>query len=197
MTGLDKILDEIKAKGRQKADTIKAGAQEEASDIIKKGELQIADDKEYFQKEMEKMRELEIQKGISGALSQKKKEILSSKQELINATIVDAKNYIAALEKKQYEEFWSKIAVKYAHLEDGQIILCEKDKSLGDEFLASINSALSSNSKGNLTLSDRVIKAAGGFVMVYGDVEENCTLDAVISNNQEVLQDKLNEILFG
>ncbi len=35
-----------------------------------------------------------------------------------------------------------------------------------------------------------------GFVLVYGGVEENCTLKALFDVKKDQLQDKVNEILF-
>ncbi|MBS6063568.1 V-type ATP synthase subunit E [Criibacterium bergeronii] len=198
MTGLDKILDEIKLKGQQKAKKIDEEAQKLSSEILQKAELALAQQKEEFAKQNEKFEKLELEKGLSSALSQKNKEILKSKQELIVEVIEDAKKYISNLDKDKSNEFWGKIAAKYAHKEDGIIKLNSKiqdqDKAA---FVDSLNKALEQNSKGKLTLSDDTIKSDTGFVMIYGDVEENCTLDAVMDNNQELLQDKLNEYLFG
>ena len=37
----------------------------------------------------------------------------------------------------------------------------------------------------------------GGFVLTYGGIEENCSIDALFDAAHEVLQDKVQEILFS
>ena len=50
---------------------------------------------------------------------------------------------------------------------------------------------------GSLTLSDEPLEADGGFLLVYGGIEENCTLKAVFSAKREELSDQVNRMLFG
>ena len=48
---------------------------------------------------------------------------------------------------------------------------------------------------GSLVLSkERSIE--DGFILVYGGIEENCTLKALLDAKKDELQDKVNEILF-
>ena len=50
---------------------------------------------------------------------------------------------------------------------------------------------------GSLTLSDAPLETDGGFLLVYGGIEENCTLKAVFSAKREELSDQVNRMLFG
>lgn len=36
-----------------------------------------------------------------------------------------------------------------------------------------------------------------GFILVYGDIEENCTLEALFSADTDEMQDKVQKVLFG
>ena len=49
---------------------------------------------------------------------------------------------------------------------------------------------------GSLTLGKEPGKIEDGFLLVYGGVEENCTLKALMDAKKDSLQDKVNEILF-
>ena len=42
-----------------------------------------------------------------------------------------------------------------------------------------------------------VLETDGGFLLVYGGIEENCTLKAVFSAKREELSDQVNRMLFG
>ena len=198
MTGLEKILDEIKAQSRQTVEQIESEGRKIADDMIKEQEEKINSKKAVFEKELEQISKLDLEKGISSAISQKKKMILEEKQNMISDIIEKSKNYIKNLSKDEYITFLEKIALKYAHKEEGKIRLTASDKnSIGQELVSRLNSKLSENSKGTLMLDDQVSNEKSGFVIIYKDVEENCSLEAIFSEKRELLEDKINSFLFN
>jgi hypothetical protein len=198
MTGLEKILDEIKAQSRQTVEQIESEGRKIADDMIKEQEEKINSKKAVFEKELEQISKLDLEKGISSAISQKKKMILEEKQNIISNIIEKSKNYIKNLSKDEYITFLEKIALKYAHKEEGKIRLTASDKnSIGQELVSRLNSKLSENSKGTLVLDDQVSNEKSGFVIIYKDVEENCSLEAIFSEKRELLEDKINSFLFN
>ncbi|EHL16702.1 V-type ATP synthase subunit E [Peptoanaerobacter stomatis] len=198
MTGLEKILDEIKAQSRQTVEQIESEGRKIADDMIKEQEEKINSKKAVFEKELEQISKLDLEKGISSAISQKKKMILEEKQNIISDIIEKSKNYIKNLSKDEYITFLEKIALKYAHKEEGKIRLTASDKnSIGQELVSRLNSKLSENSKGTLVLDDQVSNEKSGFVIIYKDVEENCSLEAIFSEKRELLEDKINSFLFN
>jgi V/A-type H+-transporting ATPase subunit E len=38
---------------------------------------------------------------------------------------------------------------------------------------------------------------SGGFILLYGDIEENCSFDALFLQAKEELQDKVRDYLFA
>lgn len=198
MTGLEKILDEIKAQSRQTVEQIESEGRKIADDMIKEQEEKINSKKAVFEKELEQTSKLDLEKGISSAISQKKKMILEEKQNIISDIIEKSKNYIKNLSKDEYMTFLEKIALKYAHKEEGKIRLTASDKdSIGQELVSRLNAKLSENSKGTLVLDDQVSNEKSGFVIIYKDVEENCSLEAIFSEKRELLEDKINSFLFN
>ncbi|EJU22173.1 ATP synthase, subunit E [Peptoanaerobacter stomatis] len=198
MTGLEKILDEIKAQSRQTVEQIESEGRKIADDMIKEQEEKISSKKAVFEKELEQTSKLDLEKGISSAISQKKKMILEEKQNIISDIIEKSKNYIKNLSKDEYMTFLEKIALKYAHKEEGKIRLTASDKdSIGQELVSRLNTKLSENSKGTLVLDDQVSNEKSGFVIIYKDVEENCSLEAIFSEKRELLEDKINSFLFN
>ncbi len=198
MTGLEKILDEIKAQSRQAVEQIESEGRKIADDMIKEQEEKINSKKAVFEKELEQTSKLDLEKGISSAISQKKKMILEEKQNIISDIIEKSKNYIKNLSKDEYMTFLEKIALKYAHKEEGKIRLTASDKdSIGQELVSRLNAKLSENSKGTLVLDDQVSNEKSGFVIIYKDVEENCSLEAIFSEKRELLEDKINSFLFN
>ena len=47
-----------------------------------------------------------------------------------------------------------------------------------------------------LTVSDKPAAIKNGFILNYGGVEENCTIDALFDQSRDDLLDKVKEILF-
>ena len=48
-----------------------------------------------------------------------------------------------------------------------------------------------------LTISKESKEIDGGFLLLYGDVEENCSFDAMFMAAKETLQDEVRDLLFG
>ena len=68
-----------------------------------------------------------------------------------------------------------------------------------ENFADTLNAALVAGGKEGaaLTVSSETRDIDGGFVLTYGGIEENCSFDALFDSAHEMLQDKVQEILFG
>jgi V/A-type H+-transporting ATPase subunit E len=89
------------------------------------------------------------------------------------------------------------MVLKYAVGQSGSIIFSETDKKrLPQDFQAKIQTTLANIPGASLTISDRAASIDGGFILVYGEVEENCSFDAIFSASKDMLQDKVSGILF-
>ena len=67
----------------------------------------------------------------------------------------------------------------------------------GEEFVQRINQKLSENGKGTLTYDNTPSGEKTGFSMIYNDVEENCSIEAIFSEKSELIADKMNSFLFA
>ena len=63
------------------------------------------------------------------------------------------------------------------------------------DFEKKIEAAAQENG-GRLTLKKEPKEIPDGFILVYGGVEENCTLKALFDAKKDQLQDRVNEMLF-
>ena len=50
---------------------------------------------------------------------------------------------------------------------------------------------------GSRKVSGRPAQRDGGFLLVYGGIEENCTIRAVFDAGREEMSDRVNRMLFG
>lgn len=202
MTGLDKILEhieqdantaakEVMDQARKKADEIMASAKAEGgkkcADIRAKSEADVT---------------ACLSRAKSAAVLQEKKAILKAKQNIINGMIDKAKEELLNLPADKYFDNILKMVKKYSLPQDGQIIFSKKDFArLPDGFEISLRKELSDKAGASLVISketnsEESTKIDGGFVLVYGEIEENCTFDALFSAAKDILQDKVCAVLF-
>lgn len=198
MTGLEKIIQEIEAEGKSNADRILAEAEKEADEIIasarKEAETKSAEIAEKPAQEIEAI----INRAHSGAALIRRQTILNAKQKMINDIIDKARLKLTGLPDSDYFDIILKIVQKYAHKQDGIIKFSRADLDrMPKHFEKSLNKAIKDIENASLTISDESAPIDGGFILVYGDIEENCSFEALFSNAKDDLQDKVNEFLFG
>jgi V/A-type H+-transporting ATPase subunit E len=197
MTGLEKILKAIGDEAQTAADAVTAEADKQARDILaaakaeaEKKSAQIAEKNAADVKSV-------ISRAESSAALQEKKIILNAKQEIISNIITKARNSLAALPDSEFIEIILKMVRKYAHNKSGKILFSASDRQrLPKNFGDRLNTALSEKAGASLSVADETANIDGGFLLVYGDIEENCSFDALFSEAKDDLQDKVNSLLF-
>lgn len=119
---------------------------------------------------------------------------LAKRHSEIEKTLSIAKEKILSLSDKEYFSLLTSLAVKNARKgEEGTLILGKSDlKRNTEEFLK-----LLKQEEINVQISKTPADISGGFILKYGDIEYNFTIDAVINDKREVLEDKINSILFS
>ena len=194
MAGLDKILGSIKAESDEAVAKRLDEAKSRAEAIKKEAEDSVRDECLEIEERGKKSAEDTISRAESAAALLKRKAILSEKQDIIAEVFDEAEQKLISLPDAQYIDTITKIAVKNALPEDGTIIFSAADKKrLPASFEKDLNSRLKA---GRLTLSDDTTRTAGGFVLSYGGVEQNCTFHALIDAGRERLTDKVSKVLF-
>lgn len=198
MTGLEKIIQEIEAEGKSNADRILAEANKEAEEILasakKEAETKSA---EIAEKPAQEIKAI-INRANSQAALIKRQKILNAKQQVINEIIDKARLKLTGLPDNEYFDIILKIAQKYAHKGEGIITFSRTDLDrLPKHFEKTLNKAIKDIENASLTISQDSAPIEGGFILKYGDIEENCSFEALFSYAKEDLQDKVNEFLFG
>ena len=173
MAGLDKILTSIKAESDEAVAKRIDEAKAQAEAMRKDAEASVKDECAQIEENGRRSADDTVSRAESAAALQK----------------------LAALPDDRYFDTIMKIAVKNALPEEGTIIFSAADrKRLPTGFEADLNKKLSG---GRLKVSDDTINAAGGFVLSYGGIEQNCTFKALIDAEREKLTDGVSKVLFG
>lgn len=196
MTGLEKMMDEIRSEAKEKAQSTLDEAKERAEARILEAR-QEAEEKarEIREKTAAQLKEAE-EKMSSAVEREKKRALLQAKQRMIEDVISKAKADMLSLPEVEYFELLSEMIASVAHQEArGVLFLSGRDRErLPEHFMRQLRLKLPES--GELELSDRAADISGGFLLDYDGVEENGSFDAIFASQKECLQDKVREILF-
>lgn len=196
MAGLEKIKSQILDEAKANADTrireaeakaaeilaeAEAEARKQAGDISRKSEADVAGYKERIQSAIDLKR---------------RTGILAAKQEVIAEVLDKAYATLLGLESGEYFDLLLKILEKYALPQEGTICFSAADlKKMPADFPAKVTAAAEGKG-GKLVISKEGIDIENGFVLIYGGIEENCTLKALFDAKKDDLSDKIHQLLF-
>ena len=108
-----------------------------------------------------------------------------------------AMEQLKQLPADQYFEILVTMIKKYAEPLPGEIMFSSEDKKrLPNNFEELINAALADKEGATLKISNNNREINGGFILSYGEVEENCSFEALFLAERENLIDKVGSVLF-
>lgn len=197
MTGLEKmksqILEEAKSSAREIINRAKAGADALEQESRKKAEAECARISEKSEADVENIKE----RALSSCDLQKRKALLKAKQEVISEMLDKAYESLLHADDETYFNMIRRMLDRFVLAEDGEICFSPDDlKRMPQGFEKEITDIAKSKG-GNLTLSKEERKIPGGFVLIYGGVEENCTFKAMFDSRRGELSDKVHALLFS
>ncbi len=197
MSGLERMIQLILEDGEAVSRQILSDAGKE--------EQQVQD---QAQKEGEKIRgemlsqaqaalEKEQQQAQAGADRLLKRQVLQTKQEIIEGILKEAEQAFSNLPEKQYWQWMEEHVNSLLKGEDG-ILYCRKQdiEGMSASFQNRIKE-LAVRKGGSLQIQPAPWPVEAGFVLRYGQVIENCTLPALLENRRQELEDMLNRYLFA
>lgn len=191
MTGLENILKMIESETESRVNEILSKARTEAEEIIARAKAD-ADGiaKSFEEKSDSKAKEI-IDRGRAADEIETKRAVLRKKQELIKKALDNAKAEIKESSAENYFEFLGSILERAVLKDSGRLVLSEKDfKEITPGFQKLLDEKNLKAEKGELL-------ERNGFVIVYGSIEINCTVDAVFDARADEISDSLNTFLFG
>lgn len=197
MTGLDTILESIRKDGRENADTILAKARQEAAIIKASGEEDAQLRREEILRDAPQQAQDAADRVLSSAHREQRRILLTARQALIQETLEAAEKSLFDLTDEDYFTVLLGLAVKRALPQKGELVLGSRDFArMPADFAKKLQEALPQGAE--LTVAEKPNPAIdGGFLLLYGGIEENCTFRALFDDKREELQDLTNQILFA
>lgn len=194
MSGLDRIIEKINADSLASCRDIADQAQKRAQDIVSDADERaeqvyaeiIADAKKKAQSIMT-MSEANVS-GIA------RRAELSAKVEAVDAAIEAAYDAMCDMGADEYFAALEKLAVRNAGKGEGELRLSKRDLDrVPSGFADRINAALTD---GSVKLSGQSADIDNGFILVYGDIEMNCTFRALINEQKDIVREKVCGVIF-
>ena len=196
MTGLDKITQKIAEESRQKVDAILADAHRAATQILADGRAD-ADEKAnriIADANAEADRITSAAKAKAESITRTK--YLEVKNAVVNDVIAAAFETVEKMDDASYFDLLYKLCVKNIEKGECEMFLNARDLArLPADFEDRINSAVYETGAVHVAQQPKPIEH--GFVLVYGDMEVNCTLRAVFDASMDMLKDLLGPMLFA
>ena len=192
MAGIDSILKRIAAE----ADVLKK-AREEAGRIRADAAVSVAGIEEDSARQIARETEEAGKRYASLADSKKRQALLAAKQDLIASCVSKAKDKILSMDTEAYFGVISKLLRKAVAGKEGTLYFSEKDLARMPEGFAAEAEKIAEEAGGSLTVSKETRTMNGGFVLAYGGIEENCSIDALFEEQADALSDAVRKILFA
>lgn len=198
MTGLEKIIGHIEENSVASVREIISAAKEKADGIALDAQTEVEKTTAEITEKTRQEAQDTISRAKSYATLQEKKLILTAKQQLISDTIDKAKQQLISLSDKEYFEIILSMIKRYSINQSGEIAFSKSDLArLPQDFDNTISTALSDKENAKLAISKDAVEIDGGFVLIYGEVEENCSFSSLFLAERESLQDKVSALLFS
>ncbi len=196
MTGLEKIISRIQEEAdAAAADKVNAARAEAEKILADTKDICASVDAEASEK-INAMRAACDSRVASSAEQARRITLLRAKQEIIEEILEEALKRLREKDAESYFLMLEKILKEYALPEDGEICLSAADlKRMPAGFEKKVQ-AIAKEKGGSLALKKEPGEIRDGFLLIYGGVEENCALKALMDAKKDVLRDKVNEILF-
>ncbi|HZJ75859.1 MAG TPA: V-type ATP synthase subunit E family protein [Clostridia bacterium] len=196
MSGIEKITEKILSDANEQRERIINEANKKAEELIEgvKAEVQegynsiIADANR-------KAEDADKVSSSSGELTYRRL-VLAAKTDILQDILKASVKALNELPSSEYFEVLSEMAISHAHEgKEGLIRFNKADKNrLPADFLQKVNARL--GSKSSLTIDDMTADIDGGFLLIYGNIEENCDFNAIVSSKANKLSDIAADMLF-
>ena len=222
MDGIEKITGRIAADTEAEIASIQAEARRQADEITARYEAQAKREAEEIAARGRRSAEERQARLASVAQLDARKLELAAKQEVLSEAFEQALEKLCALPEEEYIQLLTGMVLQAVSTGREQLVFSPRDRSrIGKQVVVAANEAPElpdaiTDSKvgaflgkvvnsaaaqitgtGLLTLSEETRPIRGGFILVDGPVEVNCSFETLVRLQREKLENQAAELLFG
>lgn len=195
MSGLERILEKIKADADAAVESILSDADKQANVLLEQGNADAERQYEALLQSTKADCAAKAEAARSAAEAQERQALLAARGAEIDRVIQQAMQVLNELPDGEYFDRLLLLIKRFAQPgKDGVVLFGEKDLArLPSDWMKRANDILPN---GTLTLSEKPAPISNGFLIRYGEIEQNCTFDALLEDNRDRIRDRINELLF-
>ena len=195
MAGLDKIIEKIQADSDKKCQEIISQAKQATVDILNDAERDGKNEYTKIMEQAQKQTKNDVLLKKSGIQMNSSRTILSAKNEAIGYALDATLKTLKTMDDKLYFAFIARLIIKNAQKGNGVLYFSENDlKRVPNDFIAAVSNQLGAEKK--IELSKKAAAIEDGFLLIYGDIEVNCTFKALLHSNSEDIKEIICKIIF-
>jgi V/A-type H+-transporting ATPase subunit E len=177
---IDRLLSEAKAAAQQTEARYQAQADKEAAERKARNEKAAAEREERL---------------VSVAQMEARKVTLGARQEMVEQAFDLALRKLCGMPDERYIATAAGLLVKAAPDGKGTVIFSEQERQrIGQAAVDAANAKL--GEQGKLTLSPETRNIQGGFILVNGSVEVNCTFETLVRLQKGTMSGEVAKLLF-
>lgn len=196
MTGLEKIIEKIDYDCKITCEDIISKAQAEAQVILDNAKIAGEKAKSEIIEAAKAKNQTQLDMAVSRAEHERKKAILAAKISIINDIIGESMQKLKTIPQDDYFDAIKKLVLLYAQKGNGVLSFSKNDLNrMPQNFEASANEMLKGTDK-SVTISKEPVSIDDGFIITYGDIEQNCTFDALLHVSMDEIKDALYKAIF-
>lgn len=197
MTGIEKIISKIEQDSIKKCESITLQAQKLAKEMNAQAEAEAAKLVNEAEEESKLKANDMIRMAQSAAQQKANQIILGARVEAIKEALATGTKALKNMSADDYFNSLAALVIKHASKGHGEMRFSENDlKRLPESFESDLNKAL--EGKGStVSISMQPAAISDGFILVYGDVEMNCTFDALLESSSDELKEKIAQLFFN
>ncbi len=196
MNGIEKITGRIESDARKKAQEILEEARVQARSVTDNYARHAQTLRRELLDKAEDQVLLQVQRMTGAGELEGRKELLRTKQALLDETFALALDKLRQLPQEEYVALLTGWLVKAAPEGRGEVIMNPSDRArVGKDVVTGANEALAKTGS-MLTLSQETRELQGGFVLRDGLVEVNCALETLVDQEKETLYGQVAGLLF-
>ncbi len=196
MAGLDKILEDIRSESAKEVDSVMAAAKAEYDAEMEKARKEADTEVKKILARAQSQADDLIARADSAAALEERRMVLSTKQSLISDAIAQAKQAFVNLPAEEYFTLILNLIQKNALKREGEICFSKKDfERLPKDFAAKLVAALPEGASLNVSKEDA--KIDGGFILKYGGLEQNLSVEEIFEEMKDQMTDAAGKVLFS
>ena len=197
MAGIEKIISSIKSSAETRAAGIISEAEAKAAELIEQTKKECLVYSVEENAKSDKKIELAVKRYNAQNDQAAKLIFLNARQSMIESTISKALESIEKAPAEEYFDMLLKLIEKSSGKGNGELYMSQADiNRLPAGFEASA-AKIAAAKGGTLKIAGASQDIKSGFILKYGQIEENCTFKALFEENHDKLQDIVNSILWS